>query len=1627
MPAKSLTRGLALCLLLLCPLFAQAQRAALDVPTDRLIVKWRKGAAGHAQILAAPDRRISQAHLEALARRTGVRLAPYRAMSDDAQVLKLDGRRSVGEVRAIAARLASHPDIEYAVPDQKRFPSAAPNDPYFAGKLQSNLTTLNVPLAWDITTGSPLLVVAVLDTGILPHPDLAGRALAGYDFVSDAYHANDGAGRDASAVDPGDWVSWSDVDDPSSPFDSACLYGGIYETFSSWHGTHIAGINWNSKILPVRVLGKCGGYDSDIIDGMRWAAGISVPGAPSNPTPAKVLNLSLGGPGSCNAAWQSAIDQVTGLNKVIVVAAGNEGVDFSTVTPASCQGVITVAAHDPQNNRSFYSNFGSAAATQLFAAPGDNIYSTSDGGARTALNDALIYNEYGTSGATAHVSGIVSLMLSANSALTPAQVRQILRDSSTSLGDWAGSGKPDALQAVGNALAFRGAGVVPVSLTINGPGSVFEDVTASYTATVTWSASSNSPVYPPWSLVASIVPTARLGNAGTLPAFSVNSDQSATVQASFTANGVTVTASKAVNVLDNYVTSLAVSGPATVYLSNPSPAVFSASATWRDLRVTGADVAWSATSGSISAGGLFFPSGLGAVTVTATAGTVTASANATVVSGAPGSGSFSLTCASENVAGLTLDQLRFLDVGSSSDIVPLCDGKLLVADRLAHRIDVIDAPAGAIIRSWSLSAAPSRMELAAGSSKLFVTFFGSGTGMASIDLAAPDNAPQYISVPDYTAQLISGDVGQIWVLHSPSDFFVTNVSLSRYRVSDGALLQTHSLPRAANFMQYSKSRRILITTLALSGGARVSYDVAPDTFALTERENLTDAGGLLKALSPDGTRLLLNGKDLDVQALTSNRGTWAGAGAGGFSPDGKQLAANKIDTYDNDLVIYSTERHVALKTFPKPDNCAYWGYQATRFSPTGAFVFGYEQCGFSGEYGRLFWVPISAEPTPDAIAFDSQTGVAPGALLSSNGVTLSGFTGAASISVSGGQYSINGAAFTSAAGTVSAGQSVAVRAQAPSGSYATAAATLSVGAIQASFLVTTGSPLLAQWWNPSCGAEADLGSQAVSFADIDPAWDMIALCDGRLLAGNRKQNRVELYDVRAGSAVRTWLLNAAPEVLRLVPGSSTLLVVTNASSVARIDLASGQIGYIDAGGRPFDVAPGEPGEMIVVKQAFPSLNTIEGDTMVVHGIASGALLATNFLGASVRASLVRYDAAGKHVFTGDSYHSPAQLTRFNYMPATHAISLDQNSLDAGDYAHDLVLSPDRARIAYPVEGGIPDVLELSPQSLAQNGRWASGPFPRAADFRSDSAKLLIGSEVNLTYRNGIQLFDAATHQLERSWLLQHCEAAQAKMRRVRLSPSGSYAFALETCGSFEGDSARLSWAPTSAARPMRQPNPVAFVSKTAAPPNTDIVSNEILITGLAGLSVPISVTGGTYQIGGPPFTAFNGFVRDGDRVRVKQTSWFESGVTTTTTLNVGGELLAFNVTTGVAGTDTAPDPFRLYTLKARPLDTEFTSNTIFVTGIDAPTPISVSGGRYSVNGGAYTAASGSVVNGDTVTVRMTSANSTNTTSAAILTIGNFSTNMTVTTGGVDTTPDNFAFAPRFRIPRSTWIESASVT
>ena len=218
---------------------------------------------------------------------------------------------------------------------------------------------------------------------------------------------------------------------------------------SSWHGTHtagtiaaagnnavgVAGINWLGKILPVRVLGKCGGYTSDIADAIVWASGGAVTGVPVNTTPARVMNMSLGadlGAGKTCATddivTQNAIDTALANGTAVVVAAGNSSTDAASFSPASCNGVITIAAIQCQGGRAVYSNYGPFVA---IAAPGGGywsdgvvfcgILSTLNTGTTTPFVSTYVYYQ-GTSMAAAHVTGVASLMLGLNASLTPGQV-----------------------------------------------------------------------------------------------------------------------------------------------------------------------------------------------------------------------------------------------------------------------------------------------------------------------------------------------------------------------------------------------------------------------------------------------------------------------------------------------------------------------------------------------------------------------------------------------------------------------------------------------------------------------------------------------------------------------------------------------------------------------------------------------------------------------------------------------------------------------------------------------------------------------------------------------------------------------------------------------------------------------------------------------------------------------------------------------------------------------------------------------------------------------------------------------------------------------------------------------------
>lgn len=437
-----------------------AMAQALDGPPQRVIVKWR--GTGLAVQSVQAERAVNDAEA-----RIGVATTSVRTTALGAEVRRLDRRVTQQELNALITTLAADPNVEYAEEDRLMKRLLTPNDSRYSEQWHYYETAggLNLPAAWDITTGAGV-TVAVLDTGYRPHADLNANIVGGYDFISDTFVANDGNGRDTNAQDPGDWNTAGQC--PPDP--------GAYD--SSWHGTHVAGtiaaatsngsgvagVAFGSRVLPLRVLGRCGGYTSDIADAIVWASGGAVSGVAANPNVARVISMSLGGQGSCDSTTQNAINSARSRGSVVVVAAGNEQQNAGNVSPASCSGVITVAAVNRNGGRAWYSNYG---AVVDVAAPGgdtsvtaNGVLSTLNSGTTTPGSDTYEFYQ-GTSMATPHVAGVVALMLSRNSALTPDEVEARLRGSTRPFPatcNQCGTGIVDALAAVNAATGGGGGG-----------------------------------------------------------------------------------------------------------------------------------------------------------------------------------------------------------------------------------------------------------------------------------------------------------------------------------------------------------------------------------------------------------------------------------------------------------------------------------------------------------------------------------------------------------------------------------------------------------------------------------------------------------------------------------------------------------------------------------------------------------------------------------------------------------------------------------------------------------------------------------------------------------------------------------------------------------------------------------------------------------------------------------------------------------------------------------------------------------------------------------------------------------------------------------------------------------------
>lgn len=447
---------------------SRIQQPAATHVGDGVIVKYRSDApeatssAAKARVLESAAARAGAARL---ARRgAGISASLERRMGTGADLMRLSQKLDQASLERLVRELEADPAVEYAVvndrdyalrPLERRQAQAAmtPDDPFFS-QYQWNFRTdnpggINAEAAWDTSTGEGV-VVAVLDTGVLPdHPDMnSGQLLEGYDFMTDPWMSRrPTADRVPGALDYGDW----------NPVANEC-YSGSPVQESSWHGTHVAGtvaettnnalgaagLAHGAKVLPVRVLGRCGGLLSDIADAIVWASGGDVPGVPANENPAEVINLSLGGASACNAVYQEAIDIAVANGSTVVVAAGNSNANAANSRPASCNNVIAVGATRITGGKASYSNWGdvidlSAPGGGGSADPGNGgwdgfILQAASNAPTTADTGNYTYMGYiGTSMAAPHVAAVTALVQSALVAaerdpLTPAEMETLLKD-----------------------------------------------------------------------------------------------------------------------------------------------------------------------------------------------------------------------------------------------------------------------------------------------------------------------------------------------------------------------------------------------------------------------------------------------------------------------------------------------------------------------------------------------------------------------------------------------------------------------------------------------------------------------------------------------------------------------------------------------------------------------------------------------------------------------------------------------------------------------------------------------------------------------------------------------------------------------------------------------------------------------------------------------------------------------------------------------------------------------------------------------------------------------------------------------------------------------------------------------
>jgi len=402
--AVDVTKALTIFALLVGTFTIALPVAATETAGDRIIIKYSNTAAAPKSIGLG-----SKANKRALNK--------VQTLSNNSAVYQAPESLTDAELSTLVADLNSNENIEFAELDLVLHTNFVPNDSRYADQwhLQESVAGLQMESVWDTYTGEGV-VVAVIDSGIITHSDLHANILPGYDMISSSTHSFDGNGREANPLDEGDHNDMTE-----EVFHGTHIAGTIAAIANNGQGT--TGIAFDAKVVPIRAVGAKGGFLSDIADSIIWAAGGSVPGTNLNANPAQVINLSIGGKGSCGQTIQSAINTAVALGSTVVVSAGNDQTDVSEVVPASCQNVITVGAVNRYGAKAYYSNYGPGIS--LSAAGGETISVYGDGILSSWRDGASAYYE-GTSMAAPQVAAVAALLYQAKPSITPAEVAEVL-------------------------------------------------------------------------------------------------------------------------------------------------------------------------------------------------------------------------------------------------------------------------------------------------------------------------------------------------------------------------------------------------------------------------------------------------------------------------------------------------------------------------------------------------------------------------------------------------------------------------------------------------------------------------------------------------------------------------------------------------------------------------------------------------------------------------------------------------------------------------------------------------------------------------------------------------------------------------------------------------------------------------------------------------------------------------------------------------------------------------------------------------------------------------------------------------------------------------------------------------